>query len=119
MSCKVMVLSQLNVYIYKGEIRESDITLQVMNGKNLLGRADIARLGLVIRVNAAETNLSCKTVVNDYKDVLGSCIGCMHGEYDARIADTVTSVVQPPRSVPVLAMVAYVTKFFPKVSDFV
>ena len=86
---------------YKGET--CDITFQVMNGKkdlDLLGRADIARLGLVIRVNAAETKMLCQTIMNKYKDVLGSSIGCMPGGYEIKIDDTVTPVVHPPRSVP-------------------
>ena len=86
---------------YKGET--CDITFQVINGKkdlDLLGRADIARLGLVIRVNGAETNMLCQTMMNKYNDVFGSSIGCMPGEYDIKIDDTVTPVVHPPRSVP-------------------
>ena len=74
-----------------------------MNGKtdlDLLGRADIARIGLVIRVNAAETNMSYKTIVNKYKDVLGTSIGFMPGEYDIKIDGTVTPVVHPLCSVP-------------------
>ena len=86
---------------YKGET--CDIIFQVMNGKkdlDLLGRADIARLGPVIRVNAAETKMLCQTIMNKYQDVLGSSIGCMPGEYEIKIDDTVTLVVHPPRSVP-------------------
>ena len=38
--------------------------------------------------------------MNKYKDVLGSSIGYMPGEYEIKIDDTVTPVVHPPRSVP-------------------
>ena len=87
---------------YKGE--NHNITFQIINGKkdlDLLGRADIARLGLAIRVNVTEMSTSCQAIVNKYKDVLGNSIGCMPGEFDIKIDDTVTPVVHPPCSVPV------------------
>ena len=77
-----------------------------MNGikdLDLLGRADIAQLGLVIRVNATETNMLCQTIMNKYQDVLDISIGCMPGENEIKIDDTpvdVTPVVHPPHSVP-------------------
>ena len=37
--------------------------------------------------------------MNKNKDVLGSSIGCMPGEYEIEIDDTVTPVVHPPCSV--------------------
>ena len=92
---KHMVFSQQNVHT---KVKTCDITFQVMNGKkdlDLLGRADIAQLGLVIRVNAAETKMLCQIIMNKHKDVLGSSIGCMPGEYEIKIDDTVTPVVHP------------------------
>ena len=77
-------------FTYKGETR--DITFQVMNGKKdleLLGRADIARLGFVIRVNATKQTCHAKQLWINTK-VLGSSIGCKPGEYDIKIDDTVT-----------------------------
>ncbi len=78
-----------------------DMTFQVLNGKkdlNLIGRDDSVRTGLVVRVNKTDT--TSQTVVNKYRDVLGTEIGCLPKEYDIVIDESVTPVVHPPRSLP-------------------
>ena len=52
------------------------------------------------RVNTAVINESYKAIVKKFDDVLGDAIGCLPGEYDIKIDNTVAPVVHPPRSVP-------------------
>ena len=87
---------------YKGVT--SQLKFYVMNtgrNLNLLGRPDSVRLGLILRVHAVATNDQCKPIVSKYKDVLGTSIGCLPGEYTMKIDPSITPVIHPPRSVPV------------------
>ena len=45
--------------------------------------------------------MEIEQLIKEFSDVLGDQIGCMPGEYDIKINETVTPVVHAPRSVPV------------------
>jgi len=79
-----------------------ELTFQVIDTQrniNLLGRDDSVKLGLIMRVNSAQ--METEQLLNDFSDVLGDKIGCLPGEYDIKIDDTVTPVIHAPRPVPV------------------
>ena len=86
---------------YKNMTRQ--VEFQVLDGKkaiNLLGRADCVRFGLVARTNKVTVNGACESIVSRYADVFGDQIGCLPGEYDIKIDESIPPVIHPPRSVP-------------------
>ena len=70
------------------------------NSTDLLGKADIVKLGLIARVNIATCESACRALVDQYTDVLGDEIGCVPGEYDIQLDSSVKPVVHAPRSIP-------------------
>lgn len=40
-------------------------------------------------------------MTDSYADVVGDKIGCLPGEYEIKIDETITPVIHPPRPVPV------------------
>lgn len=79
-----------------------DLTFQVIDTQrniNLLGREDSVKLGLIMRIN--NVKLETEQLIQSFSDVLGDQIGCLPGEYDMKIDETITPVVHSPRAVPV------------------
>jgi hypothetical protein len=80
-----------------------DVLFQVLDGSkcvNLLGGKDCLEFDLVTRVHVAIAAGTCRSLVQKYSDVLGSGIGCIPGEYEIKVDESVTPVVHAPRSVP-------------------
>jgi hypothetical protein len=79
-----------------------DIEFQVIDSErtlNLLGRIDSSRLGLITRVHSVQSEIN--SIIDSYSDVVGTEIGCMPGEYEIKIDESVTPVIHAPRPVPV------------------
>lgn len=68
---------------------------------NLLSRWVCIKLGFVVmNVNQAGINKSCKSVVNKCADVISDHIGCLIGKYEIKMDDNVTPVINPPPPPP-------------------
>ena len=79
---------------------QKNIEFQVIERNlNILGRDDSTALGLIVRVNSVQSTVG--TLTDSYADVVGDEIGCLPGEYEIKIDETVTPVIHPPRPVPV------------------
>ena len=81
---------------------QRNITFNVMDGKkpvNLLGRNECVNLGLVKRVHVTVDD-ACKDLVTRYADVFTDSIGCMPGEYEINVDESVSPVIHASRSVP-------------------
>ena len=78
---------------------QKNIEFQVIERNlNILGRDDSTALGLIVRVNSVQSTVG--TLTDSYADVVGDEIGCLPGEYEIKIDETVTPVIHPPRPVP-------------------
>ena len=79
------------------------LTFQIIDSDrptNLIGRHDATNLDLIARINTAQTG-NCTELTDEYRDVLGTDIGCLPGEIDIKIDPTIIPVVHPPRQIPV------------------
>ena len=86
---------------YQGVTRFIDFqVLDSAKNVNLLGRDDCVQFGLIKRVNQAVIEGNCKQILHRYSELFGDDIGCLPGEYEIKIDQTVTPVVHPPRPVP-------------------
>jgi len=87
---------------YKGVLR--NVEFQILDGSkeiNLLGRTDCVNFGLIARINQVNVRNPSEEIVKQYKDVFDDEIGCLPGEYDIKVDESVIPVVHPPRPVPV------------------
>ena len=87
--------------IYKGEQKMLEfVILEGNRNLNLLGRKDSVEMNLIARVNVASCNNSSRSLIESFNDVFGDVIGCVPGEYDIKIDESVKPAVHAPRSVP-------------------
>lgn len=89
--------------VYKGV--SHCIDFQVLNENRnlcLLGRQDSCRFNLIARVYSVNTEqvTECEDLVHRFKDVFSDTVGCIPGQYEIKIDDSVETVVCPPRPVP-------------------
>ena len=68
---------------------------------NLLCKKDSVKFSLIARIdNVQSEHFNCSVVLEKYKDVFDGTIGCIPGEYDIKIGESMRPVVNPPRPVP-------------------
>ncbi|XP_021360878.1 uncharacterized protein K02A2.6-like [Mizuhopecten yessoensis] len=84
---------------YKNIKRDVEFqVLDIRRNVNLLGRDECTRFGLIARINSVQ--LTTDDILSEYSDVVGDEIGCIPGNYEIKIDETVQPVVQAPRPVP-------------------
>lgn len=55
-----------------------------------------------MRVNTVNSvSISTKELIQEFSDVVGDSIGCLPGEYEIKVDDTVEPVIHAPRPLPV------------------